>query len=110
MTNHKSGHEAEQRAAEYLNQHGFKVRELNWKTKYCEVDIVAEKDKVIWFVEVKSRRNTSQGFGYEYVTSKKLQQMHFAADMWVQNYKWSGDYRLAVVSIDGGAITLIEEL
>lgn len=110
MTNYQSGHDAEKLAADYLRRHGFKIRELNWKTKYCEIDIVAEKDKAIWFVEVKFRKNDRQGLGYEYVTTKKLQQMHFAADMWVQNYSWSGDYRLAVISIDGRAITFIDDV
>ena len=110
MTNYQSGHDAEKQAAEYLKQHGFKIRELNWKTKYCEIDIVAEKDKVVWLVEVKYRRTGGQGYGYEYVTTKKLQQMHFAAEMWVQNHNWKGDYRLAVISIDGDEITFIEDI
>lgn len=110
MTNYQSGHDAEKQAAAYLKENGYKIRELNWKTRYCEIDIVAEKDKIIWFIEVKSRKNSSQGFGYEYVTPKKLQQMHFAAEMWVQNNDWSGDYNLAVISIDGEQITFIDEL
>ncbi len=110
MTNHASGHEAEKRAAVYLEEQGFRIKELNWKTQYCEIDIVAEKDKTIWFIEVKSRKNSSQGYGYEYVTPKKLQQMHFAGEMWVQSNGWNGDYRLAVVSIDGDAVTFISEL
>jgi Holliday junction resolvase-like predicted endonuclease len=110
LTNYQSGHDAEKQAADYLKQQKFRIRELNWKTKYCEIDIVAERDKAIWFVEVKSRRNNSQGFGYEYITPKKLQQMHFAAEMWVQNYNWTGDYRLAVISIDGDKVTLIDEI
>ncbi len=110
MTNYQSGHDAEKQAAGYLKKQKYKIRELNWKTKYCEIDIVAEKDKAMWFVEVKSRRNTSQGFGYEYVTSKKLQQMHFAAEMWVQGHDWKSDYRLAVVSIDNDIIEFIDEV
>lgn len=110
MTNYQSGHDAEKQAAAYLKDHGFKIVELNWKTRYCEIDIVASKDKIVWFVEVKSRRNASQGYGYEYITPKKLQQMQFAAHMWVQNQNWSGDYRLAVISIDGDEITLIEDI
>jgi len=110
MTNHQSGHDAEKQAAEYLKQHRFKVVELNWKTRYCEIDIVAEKNKTMWFVEVKFRKNNRQGFGYEYVTPKKLQQMRFAAEMWVQNTKWQGPYQLAVISIDGDDIQLIEDI
>lgn len=110
MTNYASGHTAEKKAAKYLEQQGFKVKELNWKTRYCEIDIVAEKNKTVWFVEVKSRKNSRQGFGYEYITPKKINQMRFAAEMWVQNNKWFGDYRLAVISVDGEEITFIEDL
>ena len=85
MTNYQSGHDAEKRAAEFLREQGFKITELNWKTRLCEIDIVAFKNEVVWFVEVKSRSSNTQGYGYEYVTSKKLQQMHFSAEMWVQN-------------------------
>lgn len=110
MSNYVAGHAAEVRAAEYLKQQDFKIRELNWKTKYCEIDIVAEQDKTIYFVEVKYRRSSGQGYGYEYVTPKKLQQMRFAAEMWVQNNHWNGPYQLAVVSIDGSEVTFIDEL
>lgn len=110
MTNYTVGHEAEKQAANYLKQQGFLIDELNWKTRYCEIDIIAKKNNVVWFIEVKSRRTSGQGFGYEYVTAKKRQQMHFAAEMWVQNHNWSNDYRLAVISIDAHQITFIDEL
>ena len=110
MTNHQSGHDAEKQAAAYLEKQGCRIQELNWKTKYCEIDIVAKRGEVVWFVEVKSRKSSGQGAGYEYVTSKKLRQMHFAAEMWVQSNNWNGDYRLAVVSVDGETITLIDDV
>ena len=34
--------------------------------------------------------------------------MHFAAEMWVQQHNWRGDYQLAAVSIDGTNIELVE--
>lgn len=110
MNNYTVGHDAEKQAADYLRKLKYKIRELNWKTRYCEIDIIAEMKKVVWFVEVKSRKNSNQGFGYEYVTPKKLEQMQFAAQMWVQENDWSGDYRLAIVSVDGDDISFIDEL
>lgn len=110
MTNHRTGHDAEKRAAEYLKLKGFRIRELNWKTRYCEIDIVAEKAKLVYFVEVKYRRNTNQGYGVDYITPKKLQQMQFAAEMWVSNHDWAGDCQLAVISIDAEEISFIDEL
>lgn len=110
MTNYAAGHSAEVRAANYLKQQGFHVRELNWKTKYCEIDIVAEKNGAIYFVEVKYRRNNNQGYGIDYITTKKLQQMRFAAEMWVSNNNWTGEYQLAAVGIDNEDITFLDEL
>lgn len=110
MTNYAAGHAAEVRAAEYLKSAGFNIRELNWKTRYCEIDIVAEKDKAVYFVEVKYRRNLSQGFGLDYITPKKLNQMRFAAQMWVSNNNWKGEYQLAAIGIDADDITLVTEL
>lgn len=110
VTNYSAGHDAEQVAADYLKQKGFKIRECNWRTKYCEIDIVAEHDVAIYFVEVKYRKNNNQGFGLDYVTPKKLQQMAFAAEMWVSNHDWAGEYQLAAIGIDGSEITFIDAL
>ena len=108
MSNFQSGHDAEKVAAEYLIEQGYKILELNWRTKYCEIDIVAQKGKRIFLVEVKSRKTLFQGSGMDYITRKKLNQMKFAAEMWVSNHKWQGDYQLAAVSITAGHIEFVE--
>ena len=108
MTNYQTGHDAEKAAAEYLKAQGYKIIELNWKTKYCEIDIVAQKDNRVYLVEVKSRKTLFQGTGMEYITRKKLNQMKFAAEMWVSHHNWSGDYQLAAVSITNGQIEYVE--
>lgn len=105
-----TGNAAEEQAAEYLAAQNYKIVDRNWRTRYCEIDIIAEKKKTIWFVEVKYRSSGHQGFGYEYVTPKKLKQMKFAAEMWVQSNSWSGDYRLSVISIDNDYLTFLDEL
>ena len=109
-TNYQSGHDAEKLAAKYLEEAGLAVREMNWKTKYCEIDIIAEKDGRLYFVEVKSRRNTEQGYGLDYITPKKLKQMRFAAEFYVSSHGWTGEYQLAAIGIDGDDITFIDEL
>lgn len=108
MTNYQTGHDAEKWAAEYLQDQGYKIHELNWKTRYCEIDIVAEKDKTIFFTEVKYRKTNKFGSGLDYIIPKKLQQMTFAAEMWVINHNWKGDYQLAVLAIDAGQIHFVE--
>ncbi len=109
-TNYQSGHDAEKSAAEYLVSQGYEILDINWKTRYCEIDIVAKKDGIVYFVEVKSRKNTDFGSGLEYITPKKLKQMTFAAEMWVQSQVWSGDYQLAAIALDGQQVTFVDEL
>ncbi len=100
-TNYVSGHTAEKQAAEHLKRLGFKIKELNWKTRFCEIDIVAQQAKTIHFMEVKYRLNDKQGSGLDYITPYKLKQMRFAADMWVQDSNWLGDYCLGAIEVSG---------
>lgn len=108
MSNYQVGHDAEKRAAEYLTSNGYNIHELNWKTRWCEIDIVTEKDGTIYFVEVKYRKNKSQGSGMEYITSKKLHQMRFAAEMWLNQQNWNGQAQLAALSIDDNDYEFVE--
>lgn len=101
MTNYSHGKLAEEAAVEYLQSQGYKIVDTNWKTRYCEIDIIAEKDKAVFFIEVKYRQSGVQGTGLDYVTPKKLKQMSFAAEMWVQNNNWDGPYQLAAIAIAG---------
>ena len=51
----------ENKAAEYLCDHGYQILERNFRVWEGEIDLIAEKDEVIHFVEVKTR--SSQRFG-----------------------------------------------
>lgn len=106
QTNYQSGHDAEQVVVEYLKRNKFKIKDINWKTRICEIDIVAEKKKVIYFIEVKYRKTLHQGSGLEYITDSKLSQMRFAAENWVQETKWKGEYQLAAAEVSGEGFTV----
>lgn len=101
MTTFDTGRLAEQAVADYLVGEGYEILEQNWRTRYCEIDIVASKNKTIYFVEVKYRRVSLQGEGFDYITPAKLKQMGFAAEMWVSSYDWNGGYCLAAASVAG---------
>jgi len=95
------GRQAEAVAADYLRRQGFRIVERNWRTRWCEIDIIAAKDKSVYFVEVKYRQSARQGSGLEYITAKKLKQMRFAAEAWVRQHEWRGEYQLAAVEVSG---------
>ncbi|KKR62790.1 hypothetical protein A2643_00475 [Candidatus Nomurabacteria bacterium RIFCSPHIGHO2_01_FULL_39_220] len=50
----KIGEIGENVAVKFLVKHGFLIRERNYTKKWGEIDIVAEKDNKIYFIEVKS--------------------------------------------------------
>lgn len=91
---------AEDEAANYLVRHGHEIVERNWKTKYCEIDIVSYKNDVVYFTEVKYRKTALQGGGLEAITKKKLNQMKFAAKLYAQSKKINEtDLRIAAMSL-----------
>lgn len=101
MTSFQAGRRAETVAADYLRRQGCDILAQNWRTRRCEIDIVARKLAVVYLCEVKYRVNAAQGTGVDYITAKKLGQMRFAAEMWVQANNWAGDYRLCVIELSG---------
>lgn len=87
-------------AAMYLNSLGYRIIERNWRVKAGEIDIIAEKDGVVHFVEVKYRSSTHQGGGIAAITTKKLLQMQRAARLWLQR-NGDRDATLSVVEVSG---------
>lgn len=113
MTNVAHGIKAEAQAVTHLQHHGYKIIDQNWKTKWCEIDIVAQKDQTIYFVEVKYRLNDNYGTGLDYITTKKLKQMGRSAEGWVQIHNWIGDYKLGAIEVSGNEFhvtNFIEEI
>ena len=99
MSNHSSGHYAEKVSSDYLISKGYKVEHLNWSTPMCEIDIVASYKNILYFFEVKYRSNDSQGGGLDYITPRKLKQMQFAAQIYVCENNYEGDYELGAIEL-----------
>lgn len=101
-TTKQIGDEAESEVEKYLVILGHDILERNWKTKFCEIDIISLKNKTYYFSEVKYRKRIVQGSGLEAITKKKQQQMKFAAEYYVAIHKLKDvDLRLAAVSVTG---------
>lgn len=101
MKTTEQGIQAEQAVAGLLKNRGLQIIGRNWKTKVCEIDVIAKDHGQVYFVEVKYRRQVAQGDGFEYITPQKLHKMQFAAEVWRQNYNWEGDYRLWAAAVSG---------
>jgi len=104
MNSSAIGAQGEQIAAEWLERRTYLILQRNWKTRWCEIDIIASRGDVLFFVEVKYRKSSAFGSGLEYITAKKLQQMHFAAELWIQTHKYQGACQLAALAVDGATL------
>jgi putative endonuclease len=96
-----AGRRAEMAAGVYLEMRGYRIIEQNWRRPRAEIDIIAEKNGVIHFVEVKYRRGNEQGSGLDAITPSKLKQMRRAAWLWVDEVKWRGEYLLSAIELAG---------
>lgn len=102
-----SGKHAEDTATDYLQRQGFTIVTRNWKTKWCEVDIIAANGKNVHFVEVKYRKTPVAGRGLEYITKQKLSQMQFAAELWFSKYgKETAQPHLSAIEVSGSYFTV----
>lgn len=101
MTTVESGRRAESVAADFLERKGCKIANRNWRTRWCEIDVVATQGNVVYLCEVKYRVSMAQGSGVEYITTKKLHRMKFAAEFWVVSHNWQGEYQLCAIEVSG---------
>ena len=103
MDHLETGQLGEKIAKEYLERKGYKIVERNYKTKFAEIDLVGLKDKVMVFVEVRTKRGEAFGSPEETLNYAKLQKVLWNAKSYMAYKKWTGPCRIdAVCVILGG--------
>ncbi len=100
MSSTDIGKHAEQLVADELKSQGHKIVQMNWRTRWCEIDIVSKTKTSVYFTEVKYRGSDTWGSGFSYITPAKLKQMKFSAELWLNSNKWEGDCVLQAASVD----------
>jgi len=74
----------EERAAQYLEGLGYRIRERNWRCRTGEIDIIAESGPLLIFVEVRTRSgNRAFGTPQESVDYRKQQQVAGTAQVYI---------------------------
>jgi putative endonuclease len=99
-------------AASYLLEKGFVILERDWHSGHRDIDIVAMKDEVIVFVEVKTRRNRMFTDPETAVDWRKMRSLRLSANHYVNYCKTDRDIRFDVVTVVGmpGATPEIQHL
>lgn len=80
------GKDGESLAGEYLRICGFELKECNWRSGHHEIDIIALKDEMVHFIEVKTRHSLEYGYPEDGVSKKKLRNLTCAAAVYLSRY------------------------
>lgn len=85
MNRKEIGTAGERLAGEMLERQGYRILERNYRCFYGEIDLIAEKNNKVAFVEVKTRLTDSCGDGRSAVDFKKRRRIHNAAGYYLSN-------------------------
>ena len=93
------GKKGEDEAARYLHQQGYQVLERNYRYQHAEIDLIAQKGKMLIFVEVKTRTNVSFGNPEEFVSYTKAKLIMRVAEHYIFAKDWLHDIRFDIVAV-----------
>ena len=80
------GRWGERLVCDYLRERNWRIREVNYRCRFGELDIIAEKGIYIAFVEVKMRKNDRFGMPREAVTQEKQRKLRATAELYLQEH------------------------
>ena len=98
--NVRRGLHGERMATRFLKRNGFHILDKNWRHGRYELDIVAEKQGCIVFVEVRGRTLNGLQSGFDSVGYKKKRAIKYAANAYRRAHPGIKTYRFDVISID----------
>lgn len=95
----ETGKAGEAYAACYLEQHGWRILERNFRVRQGEIDLIAANDRYIAFVEVKTRASDRFAAAREAVTPAKQRRLVAAAEQWLAQNEIGLQPRFDVIEI-----------
>ena len=109
MSNIEKGRQGEELVHQYLIEKGYMILDRNFRYQHREIDIIALKNDILVFVEVKVRNSDEYGQGLESITARKKRNIVSVARYYVER-KGLQDHnvRFDVASVDGSNLDYVE--
>jgi len=95
----ETGKQGEIEAAHYLREKGYEIVSQNYRYQHAEIDIIAQKGKLLIFAEVKTRTNLSYGDPEEFVSYAKAKLVMKAAEQYIFANGWMHDIRFDIIAV-----------
>ena len=101
------GQWAEWHVAQYIKSKGYEIVDRNYSKKWGEIDIVAKKEGILVFIEVKANKREIAGFEPERrINSEKLRRLNRAIQTYLASRKYPADQKHQV---DIASLTLDQD-
>jgi putative endonuclease len=84
---HQLGKESEKFAVEYLQKQGYTIIQQNYRIRGGEIDIIAQENNTLVFIEVKSRTSTHYGHAIESLTQQQQKRLYKTAITYIHEHK-----------------------
>ena len=100
MASHNEmGEAGEKLAIEWLRKNDFEVLHHNWRHSYHEIDIIAKKNDLLHFIEVKTRASEKAGYPEQSVTKAKFKNLQRAAEQYLYQHPQYKRIQFDVLSV-----------
>jgi len=93
------GRRGEALAKAHLESTGYEILDENWTHGKLEVDLIAYKDKMMIFAEVKTRTGSGFGEPEDFVDARKQRLLADAADEYLYLMNHQGEVRFDIISV-----------
>ena len=103
MSSIRIGQRGEEIAARFLLSEGFDLLHRNWRSGRYELDIVACREGVLHFVEVKTRRSGSLTPPEAAATQRKFRALSRAAACYLRTVGWEGEVQFDLAAAEAAA-------
>lgn len=100
--NSQFGKLGEEIAQTYLEKKGYKIRTKNYRFGKVEIDIIAEKDNELVFVEVKTRTSDQMAYPEQAVGKTKQKNIRLAAENYLEEYEITIPHRFDIIAVVKG--------
>ncbi|HEX7048681.1 MAG TPA: YraN family protein [Longimicrobiales bacterium] len=97
---HDLGRRGEAIAADMLRRNGWTLLARNFRLGHKEIDVIARRDGVVAFIEVKTRTGAAYGHPLEAITRAKRAEIEQVARAWIARHGRPGEvYRFDAIAI-----------
>ena len=102
MNRKQLGDWGEALVAAYLRKRGYRILASQYRCRFGEVDLIAQRGEVLCFVEVKTRTNLSAGLPREAVGPRKRERLAAAARCYLSTFALDCPVRFDVAEVYAG--------